>query len=661
MMPCCVRERSGRALDLNIQDQIRLQDRTDLSDSGLDFVFLLFTMNNIHGAPRSRGLLSIFVNSVSSTFSLREPLELIVKIVVDTITAVLLAMSFLVQTLSLLVSLDFALKVFWRTFVVFIAFLIAPMLFLVPTALERRAVSSSILNYFLNILWTQQLYEMDAALFDHLLHLPVACLYLLLGGGVAWAATFIQTKNHENCPNARLILSVLVLALGTMAAVSVRTAPASNGVMMMLILLRPSIEQLCRAGHVLVITETENDGGLSKSIMEMLLHMIWAILELAYLMTHRHSARWRFFRLFHLVLDLAIPVRNVVIKIMNRRYIDKRFPRVTEAELQELQNDSCPVCLSAHDSCSVRLPCQHCLHSHCLTKVLEQGSSIRPSRCPMCRACLVPEEVPAPNNNVLQVRILSGGSIHNLRNGINNIANTTNNGTHANAPSSNPILSGTGTVLRDRLISNIGRQVRNRASGRSVGEDRVTFGGSLGLPTRSGGASSLSSANTSSSSTATNMQADQAQRVQYVHWNGRSSSAWADMPLEAFIGMMAADVEQAEEEQAREQQQQHRVRQELPQSVSLSDNAVSDSSEPSLSRKPSAAVTDSHIENENLAVERQSASSSLAANIPASAPSRRRRRKLEEIVVENRDGDNREDSVSSARVTRSAAKRHKSS
>eukprot|EP01039_Chlorochromonas_danica_P002517 gene2517-2757_t len=617
-------------------------------------------MNNIHGAPRSRGLLSIFVNSVSSTFSLREPLELIVKIVVDTITAVLLGMSFLVQTLSLLVSLDFALKIFWRTFVAFIAFLIAPMLFLVPTVLERRAVSSSILNFFLNLLWAQQLYEIDASLFEHLLQLPVACLYLLLGGGVAWTATFIQTKNHENCPNARLILSGLVLALGSMAAVSVRNAPARNGVMMMLILLRPNIELLCRAGHVLVITETENDGGLSKSIMEMLLHMMWAILELAYLMTHRHSARWRFFRLFHLVLDLAIPVRNVVIKIMNRRYIDKRFPRVTEAELQELQNDSCPVCLSAHDSCSVRLPCQHCLHSHCLTKVLEQGSSIRPSRCPMCRACLAPEEGVAPNNNnVLQVRILSGGSIHGLRNGANNSQNITNNGTRANAPSSNPILSGTGIRLRDRPIVNFDRRTRFRGSGRSVGEDRVTFGGSFGLPTRSGGASS--SSNATSSSAAANTQVDQAQRMQYVHWNGRSSSAWADMPLEAFIGMMAADVEQAEEDQLREQQQQHQGRQEHPQPASVSDGAVPASSEPSPSMKPSAVIADSRIENENLTVETQSSSSSSAANVPASATSRRRRRKLEEIVVEQRDGDNREGSISTARVTRSTAKRRKSS
>eukprot|EP00428_Durinskia_dybowskii_P077227 CAMPEP_0170361474 /NCGR_PEP_ID=MMETSP0117_2-20130122/3825_1 /TAXON_ID=400756 /ORGANISM="Durinskia baltica, Strain CSIRO CS-38" /LENGTH=686 /DNA_ID=CAMNT_0010615841 /DNA_START=814 /DNA_END=2877 /DNA_ORIENTATION=+ len=116
--------------------------------------------------------------------------------------------------------------------------------------------------------------------------------------------------------------------------------------------------------------------------------------------SYTRTDRFIYFALFMRDLsDMIVPLRHFMRYCLHERFVAKTFPRLTAEELSQVCSETCSVCLCEHNTTTVRLKCNHLLHTHCLQRILQQSAEARNpalSRCPMCRS---PIETPTPPNS----------------------------------------------------------------------------------------------------------------------------------------------------------------------------------------------------------------------------------------------------------------------
>lgn len=336
------------------------------------------------------------------THVIQEMVEPVVRLAMEVSTVALLGISFCVQTVSIVISLDYALGGFFKALGRGLTLGLSSLLPWLPH-LQRQAVIHALLAFGANILWTHLMYSIDDTSRAEFFFAPAA-RYALLNCLLAWATSRIATSSNDPADRSRSTATVLVLtAIATAMVCRTVSRTPEESVGTVLLLLRSTIDGVCCAlDSLLSPADMEHS---SQYMIEMCRALFWVSISFHQLLVRARTARMRFVMLLaHDIIAVSSPTRNLVRKVTHDRYIADKFPRLTAAELEGAEH--CSVCLCPHTPRSVRLPCRHMLHAHCLTRIL-QGS--RGARCPMCRAALLESAVGTGEGAGEELGGLAGG------------------------------------------------------------------------------------------------------------------------------------------------------------------------------------------------------------------------------------------------------------
>jgi hypothetical protein len=106
---------------------------------------------------RNRGRL--FLGLFSSVHTIREIIEPVSLLILDLLTVVLLELTFCVQSVSVVISVDNVISGLCKTLSRNLAVVIASFPLFIPSESERKAISNSLVTYFLNIFWALIAYK----------------------------------------------------------------------------------------------------------------------------------------------------------------------------------------------------------------------------------------------------------------------------------------------------------------------------------------------------------------------------------------------------------------------------------------------------------------------------------------------------------------------
>lgn len=365
-----------------------------------------------HIAGRSPRAFSSFVTLFVSPHILAEIVETTMKLVLDISTALLLGITFCIQTAAVLVSLDVALVGFFQALKSGCAGLLSTLAFWLPSVMERKAVANGIVSTIFNIIWVNIVYGVDEQAWIVLLYSPLL-LILSLTSIIYWCLFRLNHDDHPSTSIFSTCISASALCI-VLVCISILSVPDKSSVSVIL-LLRCAIDAVASCVCMAIADKAEGDTSVGNTLVEMSLSLFWATVSLHQLLLTQKSSRLRFLMLLvHDFIAMSGPTRKLILKVMHDRYISQKFRKLNREELEALSCESCPVCLNDQNEDSVRLPCQHVLHRACLSRILQQGTRHHISRCPMCRAALVDQPAreisitggPFRVSNVIRIRII---------------------------------------------------------------------------------------------------------------------------------------------------------------------------------------------------------------------------------------------------------------
>jgi hypothetical protein len=111
----------------------------------------------VNNRNRGRTLLGIF----SSVHTIREITEPVILLILDLLTVVLLGLTFCVQSVSVVISVDNVISGLCKALSRNLAGVIASFPLFIPSESERKAISNSLVSHFLNIFWVLIAYKMN--------------------------------------------------------------------------------------------------------------------------------------------------------------------------------------------------------------------------------------------------------------------------------------------------------------------------------------------------------------------------------------------------------------------------------------------------------------------------------------------------------------------
>jgi hypothetical protein len=345
--------------------------------------------------PSPSSLLLSLLN-VPALQPLLQPLS---QLILDLTTALLLLITFVVQSLSILISLDATFAALYHALSQSLTSYLTPFAVWLSSNMERKAVCDALVSFLFNLIWVQAMYQVETQLWLRFIFVQ-APIHILVLVTLSWIIARVQLDPTHRILK-RWLQTFLVGSIGLLGATISRTPQQNAGIIVLL--LRPSIDAICRGMDCLLASDIEGQVVSSQHMLEVSRSMFWTSIGLHQLMVRQRQARIRFLLLLcHDIIALGIPTRKMFRQIRLDRFVTERFPRITSEELARQHGDTCAICLCAHNDQSVKLACGHFLHAHCLSRVLQQGSSLQPSRCPMCRAHLPQPEQRNSNLQLMQ-------------------------------------------------------------------------------------------------------------------------------------------------------------------------------------------------------------------------------------------------------------------
>jgi hypothetical protein len=423
--------------------------------------------------PGRGGYLFRLIRILSSIQFIHEIVEPLFRFILDVLTAALLGITLCMQSVSLIISFDSVITGVYKSISRNLANGIVSLASFFISESERKALSTSLVNYSANLFWTYIAYKMSVENSRAFFYKP-----LIIFGVLNVLVNIFVTRNELIVLNTfwnRQMLYSLLISLSYLIVRQAKSVSRHSRPVMLLLLKTPinslfsGLEFLFRftlsqngddlifippaapvnpaapnnnnnIGEGGVPTSVSNHGyaeydNISNYVLEIMRLSLWTAISLyeysiclnptsgsiADSMEHFNLKRDRWFYLlllFHDFINLSVPVKKLLMKITKDALIQQQFPRITEAELRNLpEDDRCAICLCDHNTSSVRLPCQHLLHAQCLNRVLQEGNRFNPSRCPICRSDILPAGNPLASGGALAAAAAGGGANEVLTHG----------------------------------------------------------------------------------------------------------------------------------------------------------------------------------------------------------------------------------------------------
>ncbi len=411
-------------------------------------------------------LMAIF----SSVHLVQEVIEPIIRLILDLLTMILLGLTFCIQSISVIISLDSVISGIFKTISRNLASIISSFSSLCRSESERKAIATSFVNYFANIIWVIFAYRVNLDNWYHFYPGPMVYFGVLNALVQVYLIRNQITMNLNLMSwNRSMLLSLLIILSLSMCyqagRVSVRSFPVT------LLLMKPVVNSLCQGMQLITsllkhqTSSSDNDvivippslaqqqegiqftasnngyldigGDISIHLIEIMRAMLWTFVSIyqysicigppllvsttsinglsnlsnttiaaattttaissSFHYYNDRKDRWFFLLILaHDFIHLFVPMRRLTMKLIKDSFIASQFSRLSREDLSTLSSDDrCAICLCDHNTSSVRLPCQHILHHQCLNRILQDGNAVRRSRCPICRADILPSS----NNN----------------------------------------------------------------------------------------------------------------------------------------------------------------------------------------------------------------------------------------------------------------------
>lgn len=330
-----------------------------------------------------------------------EMVEPVLKLVFDISAALLLAVTFVFQTLSVLIAFDVVVVGFYHLVCTQLCKIMSALLFFTTNEREKNAAMNAMIRFFSNVLWVRLIYTVHKDCWVYMAGGPLLCIALMH----TLVHLYTERLSTEQSALTQITYSLFLLSLFLMVFNTIGGAP-DHILMETVFLLRTPIDTLCNAVDTvfkLFDSVLAVDNNMPVYTTQIARFSFWTSVHLLQFLLvvsgdrngqpSRRGDRLLYFALFlHDLLDLLVPVKQLLTQIRHERIIAKTFPRISALELSNLNDETCSVCLSQHNAETVRLGCNHLLHAQCLHRILQQTAeshSSQPSRCPMCRATIV--------------------------------------------------------------------------------------------------------------------------------------------------------------------------------------------------------------------------------------------------------------------------------
>jgi hypothetical protein len=369
---------------------------------------------------------------------LQEFFEPVMSFLLDITTAFILGFFFLIQSISVFISLDsmvmslikYVQKLLHKVVMRFMG-----LLFLDDN--DKRTIGYALIDFASNLLFAELICRHSVSKIVWDVYFVMPCLsffttYTLL----SMLSTRVEL-NLDNRMYRHLLFAVLIgqtamfFAMFSQLMLRFRSGNANMPTTFtpreqfyaMLFVLKANIDMFFQAASSLykVIGRTftdhysntnRNQAGAAHPSEHLLIHWldrqdsleIPAYLEIArqsiwlYLTVHqwlhltsvRRQEAWLFYAVFfHISLSYGRQFRDIAQRARVKRLMTTRFHRITAEELSRLQQEQeqCAICLNEHTlQDSMRIPCQHIFHAPCLSRALQATPRGQSSRCPICRA-----------------------------------------------------------------------------------------------------------------------------------------------------------------------------------------------------------------------------------------------------------------------------------
>lgn len=335
-----------------------------------------------HGAHLvpSRGLLAMISRS------LQDLVEPVMKLMLEVMTAMILGFFFVVQSISIVVSLDLIVAAIIKSIQTGLYHLISWLTWCLASERERKAVGFALIDFLSNILWAEIICHLNAAIRRDFFFIPAVSY-----GVIFMMFTMFSTRLEVDLGDQAHQLMLFVMLIGQCAMFYVTAlATTPTTVYMTLFLLKCNIDIQFTGLELLVkavMPPKDMDNNVWFFISEILRRALWLGLTIHQtLLRERHDRGILLMLVFHDLLAVSMPIRKLIAKIKHDRIIAQRFASLSADELTALRDENCAVCLNEHNNESRRLPCGHVLHSGCLNRILQSTARGQHSRCPICRA-----------------------------------------------------------------------------------------------------------------------------------------------------------------------------------------------------------------------------------------------------------------------------------
>jgi hypothetical protein len=331
----------------------------------------------------------------------------VLKLVMDIASVLLLGLTFAFQSVSVLVALDVVFVAMYQFACTQLSKVFSILVFFTPNERERSATIAGFFKFYSNVMWVRVAYRnINTDCWKFMYWAPMLAVAVMQALVAFYTERLVTDQRMIN----QAMYSVVLFSLFLMVFNLITSAP-DYILMETVLLLRSTIDALCSSADTILrlCDTTAALDSASPIYMTQIarysfwasVHMIWLIInwtqpaDRAITVAMHRADRFLYFMLFmHDLLDLVVPLRQLMRQVVHERYVAKTFPRLSASELGAVAAETCPVCLSEHNAHTVRLRCNHLLHTQCLQRILQQAADTQnpaACRCPMCRAAI---EVP---------------------------------------------------------------------------------------------------------------------------------------------------------------------------------------------------------------------------------------------------------------------------
>jgi hypothetical protein len=211
----------------------------------------------VNNRNRGRPFLGLF----SSVHTIREIIEPVILLILDLLTVVLLGLTFCVQSVSVVISVDNVISGLCKALSRNLAGVIASIPLFIPSESERKAISNSLVTYFLNIFWVLIAYKMNLETYSSFFS---SFFYLYFAFLNAFLSIYI-IKNEIQFSNIfwnRFILYILLI-LATLCIIYQVSLVSSKAAPVLILLLKTPINNVFLGLELLVKLFSNGDDDIT--------------------------------------------------------------------------------------------------------------------------------------------------------------------------------------------------------------------------------------------------------------------------------------------------------------------------------------------------------------------------------------------------------------